>query len=93
MSNQYQNIVSAQSANEKAMERAKSALTAKGVHYPCYDPNLSTEENHERLMAYSAQESALIVQFLKMPSGPRPLEPLPASEKNFNQWGRPYYER
>lgn len=91
--NQQENVVSAQTAMAKATEKAKEALLAKGIHYPCYDHNLSPEANYDALMAYSAHESALIVQFLKMPSGHRPIETFSEQpQKNFNTWGRPYYD-
>jgi len=69
----YADIANQQDRQAKALEAAKSILKSKGIDYPIYDPELSPETNYGALMAYSEQESALVIQYMRMPSGPRPI--------------------
>lgn len=57
----------------KAVTFATERLKADNVNYPIYDYALSAEENYGRILSYTEQHSALVVQFMKEPSGPRPL--------------------
>lgn len=70
----FANVTSSQDMREKAAEWARATLKARGVHFPSFDAGTSPIEFHELLQAYSQQESALIVEYMRMPSGPRPLE-------------------
>ena len=59
--------------HQKAIAYAKQRLEADGINYPVYDASVSAEENYGRMLAYAEQEAALVVQFMKEPSGPRPI--------------------
>lgn len=89
---QFDNRFIAQTAYEKATRSAVKALEEKGIYDPVLKYWSDFTKMYDEIEAYRIQLSSLIVQFLKMPSGSRPLVPLPASEKTINQWGRPYYE-
>ena len=80
--NQFENALSSQTASERAVIRARKTLSLMGVHYPVYDPKLSAGEMHAALEAYGSREAALVIQYLKEPSGDRPLvEPKPLHRK------------
>lgn len=87
----FANALFAQDAQAKAIERAQSALKAKGLSYPIYDPKLPVEENYERLRQYSAEESSLVRQFLNEPANPRPLVADKVEPKR--DWGSSYYDK
>lgn len=69
----FQNAQAARDRQEKAIERARELLKQQGVEYPVFDAKLSVEENYGRLLAYSEQETALVVQLMREPPNPRPL--------------------
>jgi hypothetical protein len=58
---------------EKATKQARQHLKERGITYPVFDAKLSPEENYGALLSYAEQEAALVVQFMREPSGPRPL--------------------
>lgn len=70
----FANAVAAQQCQEKAVEAARKVLDLKGIHYPLYDSSLSPDENYMRMLTYAEQEAAIVITYLRMPSGPRPLE-------------------
>lgn len=70
---QFANAMLMQDRQEKATISAREHLREKGISYPLYDSTLSMEENYGALLAFAEQEAALVVQFMKEPSGPRPL--------------------
>ena len=59
--------------HQKAVAFARTRLEADGIKYPVYDNALTAEENYGKILSYAEQEAALVVQFMKEPSGPRPL--------------------
>ena len=74
---------------QKAAEYAKQTLKTMGIEYPLSDEALSPAENYERIKSYAEQEAALIVQFMRMPSGPRPIvldttKPIKKSWEQYN---------
>jgi hypothetical protein len=82
----------AQQNREKAIAFATERMKAEGHFYPIHCGQPPSEFMNE-LDAYREKESRYIVEFMRQPSGPRPLEidnvkPL----KPVNQWGRPYYD-
>lgn len=58
---------------EKAVKQARDHLKEKGIKYPIYDTKLTQEENYGRILSYAEQEAALVVQYMRAPSGERPL--------------------
>jgi len=90
--NFYQCALKAQEARDKAIEQATERMKAEGHFYPIHCGQPVADFMNE-LDAYREKESRYIVEFLREPSGPRPLEidnvkPL----KPVNQWGKPYYD-
>ena len=77
---------------DKAIQEARSALLAKGLTYPLYNINLSIEDNYGALLAYSEQEAALVVQFMRASSPPPREKPIDDGNKLKRQWGRSYYD-
>lgn len=73
MSNQYLNALNAQQRQEKASEKARETLKSKGIYFPIFNCSIPPEAYHELLEEYSRQENELVMEFLKEPSGPRPL--------------------
>lgn len=69
----YANANNLQDQQNKAIKEARDLLKQQGVEYPYYDAKLSPDENYGRLLAYSEQESALVVQIMRKPVTPRPL--------------------
>ena len=69
----YTNALTSQDMQEKAVRWARSTLKAQGIDYPLVDADLSLEDNYGRLLSFSEQEAALVVQFMRAPSGPRPI--------------------
>lgn len=65
----------AHKASQRALEMAKTRLRHEGINYPEYNSSKSALENHDALEAYRAIESKYYMQYLKEPSGPRPLVP------------------
>lgn len=86
----------AQDRTEKAIALARKRMDDEGYVYPS-----PIEKQGSALLdaidEYRRKESTYIVEFLKAPSGPRPIaldttkKPKPA-RVNVNQWGQPYYE-
>ena len=91
MKSHFTNAVNAQDAQTKAIERAQGALKARGLHYPMYDPKLPLHENYERLRQYSAEEAALVYEFLNQNPNPRPLVADKVQPKK--DWGSSYYDK
>lgn len=69
----YTNAIAIQLAKQKALERARNVLEKQGVSYPQYDSKLSSIELYDLVMDYGKKESELMVQFMREPSGPRPI--------------------
>lgn len=69
----FQNAQTARDNQAKAIEEARLLLKQQGVEYPIFDPNIPTEENYGRLLAYAEQESAMVVQLMRGNIKPRPL--------------------
>lgn len=86
----YDNQLSSQDRQAKAIERAKEQLLSEGVKYPYYDHSLTADENYTALLRYSAREAHLVVQFMKEPSGPRPIEEINVIKPTKRHWGTPY---
>jgi hypothetical protein len=61
-------------ARERALEIAKARLREEGIEYPEYDYKKTPDENYEALNRYREKESNYMLQALKLPSGPRPIE-------------------
>lgn len=59
--------------HQKAVAWATERLKADGLDYPLYDSDVSAEENYGRILSYAEQHAALVVQWMKQPSGPRPI--------------------
>lgn len=74
--NQFENTKSAQLDTYKAEKNAIEALAKQGIT----DPNLRTYEDHiakyDDIQHYRALVAQKTQELLKMPSGPRPIEPL-----------------
>jgi hypothetical protein len=70
---QYSNALNIQELQKKALQRARADLSAQGLECPLYDGSMTGEENYERMRAYSEKEAALVVQYMRTPSGPRPI--------------------
>jgi hypothetical protein len=70
---QFTNALGIQELQQKAIQRARADLSAQGLECPLYDGSLSGEENYERIRGYSEKEAALVVQYMRTPSGPRPI--------------------
>lgn len=60
-------------ARARALEKARERLKGEGVEYPAYNPSLSPDEHYSALTAYGELESKYMLEYLKMPSGPRPV--------------------
>ena len=67
------NAVTAQDRQEKAIKQARAHLKEKGIDYPVFDPSKTQNANYEAMLAFAEQEAALVVQFMRAPSGERPL--------------------
>ena len=83
---QHEYAMSSQDRQEKATLQAKASLKSQGIEQPVWDPNLTPEVNYENLKAYSEREAGLIVQFMRQPSGPRPIELDTTNERK--EWNR-----
>lgn len=70
----------------EATKRAQAILKAKGVYYPLPDRELSPEENYERILKYSEQEAALVVEILKGPTIAKPTESNDKPKKEWRDW-------
>lgn len=70
----HENTLSSQTASEIALEKATAHLKAKGI----VDPALLFKGDYSALYgeieAYRKQLAEMIVQFMRHPSGPRPIE-------------------
>jgi hypothetical protein len=86
----FANALTMQDRQEKATKQAREHLADKGITYPYYDSSLSQEENYGRMLAYAEQEAALVVNYMRQPSGDRPLV-LDNTEPK-KDWGS-YYDR
>ena len=69
---QFTNTLSSQDLATKATEQARAHLKAQGIEAPTLE-GLSPIEYYDAMHAYSQQESNLIVQYMRQPSGPRPI--------------------
>lgn len=69
----YADALMLQQRQEKAIKQAREHLAGKGISYPIYDSRLTQQENYAALLSYSEQEAALVVQYMRAPSGERPL--------------------
>lgn len=87
---QFANALEMQKAQNKAISQARSLLSAKGIEYPYRTSEMTDEEFYGLLLSYSEQEAALVVQFMRQPSGPRPLELDNVKPKT--DWGS-YYDK
>ena len=86
----YGNIVSSQDAAEHATKRAKDTLKAQGIFYPSLVRGESATDLLDRIDAYRIKESALIVEYLRMPSGARPISLDTTKPTNEKKWGHSY---
>lgn len=70
----------------EATKRAQAILKAKGVYYPLPDRELSPEENYERILKYSEQEAALVVELLKATTITKPTELNDKPKREWRDW-------
>jgi len=75
-----------------ASDKAKAKLKSMGILYPSYDTALGPEGNYKALMDYRAMEANLTIDYMRMPSGPRPLsfDSTKKDKKNYEpvkKWG------
>lgn len=61
-------------AEEMALERAADRLRREGLVYPQYDFKKTPDENYEALAAYRTKEANYVIDAMRMPSGPRPVQ-------------------
>lgn len=67
----------------KALYLAQERMKREGHTYPT-PTGKSVLELHDEVLAYNQLESSYMLEFLRQPSGPRPVESYPAREKCFN---------
>jgi hypothetical protein len=72
---------------QRAADFAKKTLKSKGIEYPMPDKLFSAAQNYERIKLYAEKEAALIIQFMRMPSGPRPIV-LDTTQSTKKSWER-----
>lgn len=72
--NQHENTLATQTASERALEKAIAHLAAKGIIDPILMPKSDLQAWHAEIDAYRKQLAEMIVQYLRSPSGPRPIE-------------------
>ena len=70
---QFANALSSQDATARALDRARAHLEAQGITPPVRDGSVSDVEWYDNMRRYSERESALAIQFMRAPSGPRPI--------------------
>lgn len=70
---QFTNVVSSQDATSRALDKAREYLKAQGITPPVRDGSESDVEWYDSMRRYSERESALAIQFMRQPSGPRPI--------------------
>lgn len=77
----------------KALYLAKERMKREGYIYPS-SIGKTVLEHHDAVLEYSSRESSYMLEFLKQPSGPRPVESYPArSDECFNakpEWQKKY---
>lgn len=62
-----------QKARQRALENARTRMKREGVEYPYFDATKTLDEHYEAMRNYGELESRYMLEFLKMPSGPRPI--------------------
>lgn len=67
------NVNENEKARHKAIEHARERLAREGVIYPMFDSNRPVEQYYEAIRHYGELESRYMLEYLKMPSGPRPI--------------------
>jgi hypothetical protein len=88
----FENALEAQTSREKAVALATERMKAEGCFYPIHTTQAAGDYLDE-LNAYGAKHSKYVVEFMRQPSGSRPLELDNVKLlKPVNQWGRPYYD-
>lgn len=59
-------------ARQKALERAQERLKREGIEYPS-PIGISPLAHYDAVQAYGEKESQYMLEYLKQPSGPRPI--------------------
>jgi hypothetical protein len=65
---------------DRALEKAKAELKAKGIIDPMLRGSLKTAEEFDESIRYSERLAQLTAHYMRMPSGDRPLIPLSNSK-------------
>lgn len=72
-STEFTNRLQSQSSTEQALEKARKKLASQGIEPPVFTAGGDAGDYYDKMRQYSAWESALTVEYMRMPSGPRPI--------------------
>lgn len=72
-------------SRQKALEQAQARLKREGIEYPS-PTGMTHLEHYDAVLAYGQKESQYMLQFLKQPSGPRPIVEIPPRKDWTNRY-------